>query len=76
MRSNNEFPLLGGILLGIGLGGFVDMLCFRQTLPWHQTLSSSGSPANTLRNLQIDTLADGLFHLIGDAFVIAGLAVL
>jgi uncharacterized membrane protein len=52
-----------GILLGIGLGGFVDGIVLHQILQWHHMLSSVGSyPPNTVAGLQTNTLADGLFH--------------
>jgi uncharacterized membrane protein len=56
-------PLINaGILLGIGLGGFFDGIVLHQILQWHHLLSSAGYPPNSVENLQINTLADGLFH--------------
>jgi len=52
-----------GILLGIGLGGFVDGILFHQILQWHHLLSSrSDDPTDTVAGLETNTLADGLFH--------------
>lgn len=51
----------GGILLGIGLGGFFDGIVLHQILQWHHLVSETYHP-DTLHNLQINTLADGLFH--------------
>ena len=34
---------LPGILLGVGLGGFVDGILLHQILQWHHMLSSSGT---------------------------------
>jgi uncharacterized membrane protein len=56
-------PRLPGILLGIGLGGFVDGIVLHQILQWHHMLSSEGSfPKTTVGGLEDNTLADGLFH--------------
>jgi uncharacterized membrane protein len=52
-----------GLLLGIGLGGFVDGIVLHQILQWHHMLSSEDSyPDTTLGGLEDNTLADGLFH--------------
>ena len=53
-----------GLLLGIGLGGFVDGILLHQILQWHHMLTSEGSyPASTVAGLETNTLWDGLFHL-------------
>ncbi len=55
---------LPGLLLGIGLGGFVDGIVLHQILQWHHMLTSEGSyPASTVAGLETNTLWDGLFHL-------------
>ena len=52
-----------GLLLGIGLGGFVDGIVLHQILQWHHMLTSEGGhPASTVAGLEANTLADGLFH--------------
>src|SRR5829696_6665381 len=56
-------PLLkAGILLGVGLGGFVDGIVLHQILQWHHMLTSGGYPPTSIENLQVNTLWDGLFH--------------
>jgi uncharacterized membrane protein len=63
-----------GILLGVGLGGFVDGIVLHQILQWHHMLSETPQyPPTTLENLQVNTLADGLFHASTWLFVFAGL---
>ena len=58
-------PRAPGILLGIGLGGFVDGIFLHQILQWHHMLTSEGSyPKTTLAGLETDTLWDGLFHAV------------
>ncbi|MDP9445320.1 MAG: DUF2243 domain-containing protein [Actinomycetota bacterium] len=62
-----------GLLLGLGLGGFVDGIVLHQILQWHHMLSSIGpSPTTTLHGLETNTVADGFFHLVTWLFVLAG----
>ena len=54
-------PLL---LLGVGLGGFVDGIVLHQILQWHHMVSATGDhPVTTVAGLEVNTLADGFFHL-------------
>jgi uncharacterized membrane protein len=63
-----------GILLGIGLGGFVDGSVLHQVLQWHHLLSSeSGYRATTVAGLEENMLADGLFHAFTWIIVVGGL---
>jgi uncharacterized membrane protein len=57
-------PLAPGVLLGIGLGGFVDGIVLHQMLQWHHMLTSAGYPPDSVRNLTINTLFDGVFHAL------------
>ena len=54
-----------GILLGIGLGGFVDGIVLHQILQWHHMLTgdSGGEPMDTVAGLETNTMVDGLFHM-------------
>ena len=64
-----------GLLLGLGLGGFVDGIVLHQILQWHHMLTDTGEhPAGTLAGLEANTLADGLFHASTWVFVVAGMA--
>ncbi|MDQ3702558.1 MAG: DUF2243 domain-containing protein [Chloroflexota bacterium] len=69
-------PLAGTVLLGLGLGGFVDGIVLHQILQWHHMLTSAGFPATTVANLELNTLADGLFHAATWLSTVAGLALL
>ena len=56
-------PRAPGILLGIGLGGFVDGIVLHQILQWHHMLSATEDhPVTTVAGLETNTLWDGLFH--------------
>jgi len=63
------------ILLGLGLGGFLDGIVLHQLLQWHHMLSKT-YPPSTLYNLELNTLADGFFHLSTWILVVVGLAML
>jgi uncharacterized membrane protein len=66
-----------GILLGIGLGGFVDGILLHQILQWHHMLTSEGSyPKTTVAGLETNTLWDGLFHAATWVAVAAGIYIL
>ncbi len=73
----NRGPLTtAGVLLGLGLGGFFDGIVLHQILQWHHMLTSGGYPANSVANLQLNTLADGLFHAATYVFTAIGLVAL
>jgi uncharacterized membrane protein len=66
-------PRAPGLLLGIGLGGFVDGILLHQVLQWHHMLTSEGCcPSGTVAGLQDNTLADGFFHVASWLAVVAG----
>jgi uncharacterized membrane protein len=44
--SRRILPLSPGVLIGIGLGGFVDGIVLHQILQWHHMLTSAGYPAD------------------------------
>lgn len=69
--------LLPGVLLGIGLGGFVDGIVLHQILQWHHLVSNVPAyPPTTVGGLRVNTLWDGLFHAFTWTAVAVGLAVL
>lgn len=55
-------PKLPGFLFGLGLGGFVDGILLHQVLQWHHMLTGEES-MKTVAGLELNTLADGFFHL-------------
>jgi uncharacterized membrane protein len=73
-----------GILLGVGLGGFIDGILLHQILQWHHMLSSTDTdragiasyPVDTVDGLRMNTLADGAFHVVTWLAVLTGLALL
>ena len=63
LRTPDRFPRLPGIVLGVGLGGFVDGIVLHQILQWHHLVSSAGYPPTDVRNLSINVFFDGFFHV-------------
>jgi uncharacterized membrane protein len=50
-------------LFGMGIGGFVDGIVLHQLLQWHHMLShTERGNTKTVAGLELNTLADGLFH--------------
>lgn len=75
-RAEREFPIFAGILFGLGLGGFLDGIILHQVLQWHHMLTSAGYPPNSVYNLEVNTLWDGLFHVTTYIFVLLALIIL
>jgi uncharacterized membrane protein len=75
-HEERDFPISAGVLLGLGLGGFFDGIVLHQMLQWHHMLTSAGYPPDTVRNLEVNTLWDGLFHASTYIFVVLGLTIL
>ena len=75
---------LPGIVLGVGMGGFVDGIVLHQILQWHHLLTSTDTdnagipyyPADTVPGLEVNTLWDGLFHAFTWLAVLVGLILL
>ncbi|MFL6288948.1 MAG: DUF2243 domain-containing protein [Actinomycetes bacterium] len=60
------------ILLGIGLGGFVDGIVLHQILQWHHLVSDTHEHITTVVGLEANTLADGIFHAFAFIAVLVG----
>ncbi|MEV5315921.1 DUF2243 domain-containing protein, partial [Streptomyces sp. NPDC052610] len=75
---------LPGIVLGVGLGGFADGILLHQLLRWHHMLTSTNDDRigvkyydpDTVSGLQMNTLWDGVFHVVCWLAVLTGLAIL
>ena len=66
-------PRLPGLLLGLGLGGFVDGILAHQVLQWHHLVSDTEDhPMTTVAGLEANTTADGLFHVSTWLLVLTG----
>jgi uncharacterized membrane protein len=73
-RHRRRRPVLAPVLLlGVGLGGFLDGIVLHQVLQWHHVLTATGDhPADSVRGLEQNTLADGRFHVASWLFVVVG----
>jgi uncharacterized membrane protein len=71
---------VAGVLLGVGLGGFVDGIVLHQILQWHHLLTDHGRyrhyPHATVADLEDNTRWDGVFHAGTWLLVVVGLFVL
>jgi uncharacterized membrane protein len=76
IRADRKFPASAGMLFGLGLGGFFDGIVLHQVLQWHHMVTSAGYPPNTVENLKVNTLWDGVFHAGTYVFVVLGLLIL
>ena len=72
----NHRPLISaGLLLGVGMGGFVDGIVLHQLLQTHSMLSARVSK-DSVANLEINMFWDGLFHAFTWLATAVGLALL
>ncbi len=75
---------LPGVVLGVGLGGFIDGIVLHQLLQWHHMLTGTDTdrlgldyydPA-TVPGLQMNTVWDGIVHVTTWLCVLLGLGLL
>lgn len=64
-----------GVLIGMSLAGFFDGIVLHQILQWHHMLSNVQS-TDSVKGLQLNTLADGLFHIASYVLLAIGLITL
>jgi uncharacterized membrane protein len=68
-------PAAPSVLLGVGLGGFVDGIVLHQILQWHHLLTSEGCCSSaSVAGLEDNTLADGFFHAATWLVVVVGVS--
>ena len=74
--ARHRTPLIAaGILLGAGLGGFVDGIGLHELLQWHHMLSARLPPDNLVAT-KVNMYWDGLFHAAVWLLTVVGLAML
>lgn len=61
MKTERRPLIAAGLLLGAGMGGFVDGIVFHQLLQWHNMVSGWRPPTN-LVDAKINMFWDGVFH--------------
>ena len=67
--------ITAGVILGLGLGGFFDGIVLHQVLQWHHMLTAT-TPPTSVGSLELNTLWDGLFHVMTYVFTIMGVFLL
>src|SRR3954465_10961416 len=72
--ASSRMHHFGAAVLGFALGGFFDGILLHQVLQWHHFLSLvEGRP---FEDLQLQILADGVFHIFVYALALLGLLLL
>lgn len=67
--------IVAGVILGLGQAGFFDGIIFHQLLQWHHMFSNVSSDM-TIAGLKLNTLGDGLFHLLDWILTLTGIFLL
>ena len=80
MQANSKTltrrPLIvSGVILGLGLGGFVDGIVLHQILQWHHMLSSV-RPPTTIAQMKLNMVWDGLFDAATWVLTVLGIGLL
>lgn len=77
LRDHPALRYRAGIVLGVGLGAFVDGILFHQVLRWHHFVSdTAGNDTTTVDGLNANTLADGLFHAASWLVLVVGVVLM
>jgi uncharacterized membrane protein len=63
---------VAGILIGIGMGGFVDGIVLHQIAQWHNMLSNI-VPPHTMDAMRVNMTWDGLFHALTWVITLVGI---
>jgi uncharacterized membrane protein len=76
MSRPRQAPLVAaGLLMGAGLGGFVDGIVLHQILQWHNMLSNRLPPDNLVA-AKVNMYWDGIFHAAVWVLTVVGLRLL
>lgn len=74
-RLNYRPLVTAGVVLGLGQGGFFDGIVFHQLLQWHHMLSSIETDM-TVAGMEINTVGDGVFHILNWVLTLTGIFLL
>jgi uncharacterized membrane protein len=66
---------VAGILIGVGMGGFVDGIVLHQIAQWHNMLSNV-VPPHTMDDMRVNMTWDGLFHVLTWIITLVGVLLL
>lgn len=73
-RRSHRAPV-AGLLIGIGMGGFVDGIVLHQIVPWHNLLSNI-VPPHTMADMRVNMTWNGLFHALTWIVTLIGILLL
>lgn len=73
--SPRRWSYRGGLMLGLGLGGFIDGILLHQIAQWHN-MGSAVLPPSSMEAMMQNMRWDGLFHLATLLLTFAGVLVL
>ena len=75
-KRRSTGPLLtAALVLGVGLGGFLDGIVLHQILQWHNLLSNVVPPTD-LVTMKYNMIWDGVFHALTWSTTLAGVVLL
>ncbi len=74
-RHGTPARMLPGIVLGLGLGGFLDGIVLHQIMQWHN-MGSAIVPPTTMDGMKRNMTWDGLFHAGTWLLTVAGVYLL
>jgi uncharacterized membrane protein len=60
-RQRSRKAAIAAVLLGVGMGGFVDGIALHQILQWHNMVSN-WFPPTTMEAMSFNMAWDGIFH--------------
>lgn len=66
---------IGSVLIGVGMGGFVDGIVLHQIMQWHNMLSNV-YPPHTMENMRLNMVWDGIFHAFVWVVTLVGICLL
>ena len=75
MSDRRRLPAAAALVLGVGLGMFIDGIVLHQVLQWHH-LVSEYEPTDSVAGLEANTLWDGVFHAAGWVVTATGVVLL
>lgn len=75
IERGDRLLIEAGMLIGVGLGGFVDGIVLHQILQWHEMISSVLPPTNLIA-VKVNMLWDGVFHAAMWFVTLAGIVTL
>jgi uncharacterized membrane protein len=64
-----------GVLIGVGMGGFVDGITLHQIFQWHNMVSN-WIPPTTMEAMSLNMIWDGIFHAFVWIVTLAGIVML